>query len=127
MITLDTETLPVELNWVDEFSWTRATAAQARTISGKLIVTGAQTDNDAGRPITLADDNAWGTYLQAKTLLAWAATANKIMVLTLSDGVPRNVMFRAWDQPCITWTPFYPAPEHDSSDEGILSLKLVCV
>ena len=127
MITLDSETLPDELSWIDEFQWVRSAAAMQRTVSGKLIINSVETSNDAGRPITLEDENAWATYLQAETIRAWAGQANKVMVLTLDDGIPRNVMFRTWEPPCITWTPILPGPIHDDSDEGILSLKLVMV
>ena len=126
-ITLGTETLPDELCWIDEFSWVRATASQIRTIGAKLLIVGSCVVNDVGRLITLQNDSAWTTYAQAVILLGWAGAINKTMVLTLADGIPRNVMFRTWELPCIVWTPILPGPDIASTDMGILSLKLVCV
>lgn len=125
MITLDTIQLPDELQWKDEFSWARASSAMRRTAGGKPVVEQSQTASTAGRPITLQSEHAWCSYADAQALRAWSDEVNKTMILTMHNGVAYQVMFRLWDDGAVDWTPIQPAADLESTDMGVLGLKLV--
>lgn len=95
-ITLSDGTTTVALRddtlWVDEFGWQPVVQTAAYSLTGALIVeTGAA---QAGRPITLAGDEAraWVPYADVQRLQTWAATPGQQLTLTLR-GVARAVMF----------------------------------
>lgn len=127
MLKLDTVELPYEMNWIDEFSWARVSAAQARTVGGKQIIEESQTASMAGRPVTLSNENAWLAYSDALILRAWADETGKTMALTMHNGSVYQVRFRLWEPPAVQWEPIMKIANLSSTVQGILSLKLVMV
>jgi len=125
MLNLDTITLPDEMNWIDEFAWSRVSAGASRTIGGKLIIEESQTASMAGRPVTLSNDNAWLTYSDAEMLRSWADDLNKTMTLTMHNSAIYQVKFRLWEAPVVQWEPLILNANRSAGDWGILSIKLV--
>lgn len=88
-----TLTLPQDMRWADEFSWSRvAQAAPQRTLSGGLVVQQGVKLN--GRPITLSGDWVWLDLAAVRTLRDWSDTPELEMTLTHYDGREFNVIFR---------------------------------
>lgn len=102
MITLSvgatTVTLPDDLYWADEASWSPVVQSVDRSITGALILqTGLR---QAGRPITLEPPedarSSWMTRSSLEQLLAWAALPGQVMTLSLREA-SRSVMWRHQD------------------------------
>jgi hypothetical protein len=93
-ITLDTVTLPEDLVWEDEFSWTPVEQASDYTLGGALVVETAA--RLAGRPVTLAgaEDQGWITRTTLEALYALAQAPSTGLALTLADGRSLTVVFR---------------------------------
>ena len=96
-ITLGTVTLPGDLRWADEFSWTPVQRSAEYSLTGSLIIQEAV--KLAGRTITLeAKSEAQGyVWLDRQTLLslkALAETAGWEGTLTLADARAFTVAFR---------------------------------
>jgi hypothetical protein len=91
-ITLDTLTLPADLAWPDEWSWSPVAQSAEYGVEGALVVESSA--KLAGREITLESppDQAVVTRATLDTLRSWAAAAGKEMTLTLR-GTPRTVLF----------------------------------
>lgn len=93
-----TLTLPDDLLWSDEHSWSAAVASSSYLITGALLIQSAT--RQAGRPVTLvgAADMAWVTRSTVEQLRAWAAIAvsNNAgrLRLTFADGRSFTVAFR---------------------------------
>lgn len=85
-------TLPDDLEWPDEHSWSPVVQSSAYTLTGALLV--ESSTRQAGRPITLqgTEDSAWLARLTLQALTAWAAVAGRVMTLQLR-GVDHDVMF----------------------------------
>ena len=98
-ITLDGLTLPYELVWIDEFSWTGVNASAAYTLQGVQVREESKISNNSGRPVTLESDQAWMTKTNVQALFVKAQTLNKKMTLTLNDGRSFRVSFRHDDKP----------------------------
>ena len=80
-------TLPDDLMWVDEHSWTPVAQNASRLIDGALLVETAI--KLKGRPITLqapSDDMAWVPFWVIKTLYGWAEIEAAKFLLTYRDG-----------------------------------------
>jgi len=95
MITLDTVTLPADLFWSDEFSWTPVAQKEGFAVTGSLLID--TSSKQAGRPITLqpfTDAYSWVRRSVVLQLQALAAIQDRQMVLTLDDGRIFSVMFR---------------------------------
>ena len=91
-------TLPDDLLWSDEHSWSPAVSSVSYLLNGALLVQSAL--RQAGRPITLvgAVDMAWVTRAVVGQLHDWASeplssTAGRF-TLTLADGRALRVAFR---------------------------------
>ena len=113
MITLDTLRLPDALLWTDEFSAVPVAASEARTLSGRLVVTA--TPLTAGRPVTLGSEaDAWITRADLLTLHAWAGTAGWTGTLALHDGRTFLVRFRTGGDN----GPLATTPVRDVADPG---------
>jgi hypothetical protein len=91
-ITLDAVTLPDDLIWTDEFTWSPINSAEKYTLTGALIIESGT--KLKGRPITLDGDDG-AAWIDRATLLALNAlvTANAIMTLTTNDGASYQVVF----------------------------------
>ena len=75
----ETLSLPNDLQWKDEFSWTAAEHKKSYTLTGAMIVETAV--KLAGRPIGLeapTDDMAWVPRTTVETLYLWAGAANTV-------------------------------------------------
>lgn len=79
-------TLPGDLNWSDEFSWSPVVQSQEYAISGSLIV--EEWTKLAGRPITLqgSDNRSWINKSTVLQLQALAELPGKEIALQLGDG-----------------------------------------
>lgn len=86
-------TLPDDLDWEDEFSWTPVSQSSEYSVSGALIVQHAT--RSAGRPITLVggENRAWVPLDVVSQLDAWSHIPGQALSLTLR-GTPRSVIFR---------------------------------
>lgn len=93
-----TLTLPDDLVWVDEHTWSPVVMSTSYLLDGALLIqTGTR---QAGRPITLQADPelAWVTRAVVQQLYAWASvpvsdTAGRFR-LTLRDSRSYTVVFR---------------------------------
>jgi len=97
VITLGTVTLPGDLRWSDEFSWTPVARTAEYSLTGALII--QEATKLAGRPITLeAKNESLGyVWLERVTLLALktlAETPGWSGTLTLADARSFTVAFR---------------------------------
>ena len=101
-LTLGAVTLPVDMEWIDEFTWSPVSQAQEITLGGALLV--EESAQLAGRPITLRSgqngSEHWGV-IDRVTLIALQALAASVMAepitLTLPDDRTFEVMFRHTD------------------------------
>lgn len=90
--------LPDDLLWSDEHSWSPALASVSYLITGALLVQSAV--RQGGRPITLvgAADMAWVTRATVEQLRGWASVpldaSDGRFTLTFSDGRVFTVAFR---------------------------------
>lgn len=125
MITLDAVTLPEDLIWTDEFSWTPVQQTESFTLTGALVVEAGI--KQAGRPITLVggDSAAWIDRATLASLHAKLADA-AAMTLTLNDGRVFSVVFKHDGQP-IDAAPIIDFSTPDNSDWYSLALKLMQV
>jgi len=95
-----TVTLPDDMFWTDEHSWTPVEQTVSTSITGAAIVDiGTRT---AGRPITLVSDegHAWLPYSAVTQLKTWANTAGKTLTLSLRNA-NFTVMFRHQEKPAV--------------------------
>lgn len=90
---ITTINLPPELQWRDEFAWTRVEHSTDYSLTGSLVVQeGVRQD---GRPITLygGTGSAWATRSTIEALYALASIPNQVMTLNLW-GTVYSVIFR---------------------------------
>lgn len=121
-----TLTLPDDLLWSDEHSWTRATAHVDYLLTGALLL--EMSERQAGRPITLvgAPDLAWVTRVTVERLYAWANTSDLPLRLTLPDGRGFMVRFRHTDV-AIEAEPVLGFPARSGDDWYRLTMRLMMV
>lgn len=96
-ITLGEVTLPGDLRWSDEFTWSPVARSQEYGLTGALIIDEAS--RQAGRPITLEAKNESAGYIWlarsvVDALRALAATPGWTGTLTLEDARTFAVAFR---------------------------------
>ncbi len=121
---LDTTiTLPKELIWKDEFTWTNVKSRIFYSIEGDAVI--EYSNASRGKPITLEGQNAVIKRETIAQLYNWANIPNHEMVLTLHDLRNFDVLFRYWDTAFEVFTPFegYSKPNNDS--KYTLTLRLV--
>lgn len=96
---LDAISLPDDLQWGDEFSWSPVSQNLSYGVSGALFI--QEGTMQAGRPITLEgkEDMAWITRETVLALRAKVATAGLVMTLVLPDTRSFQVMFRHAEAP----------------------------
>lgn len=100
-ITLDTITLPEDLEWSDEYDWSPVGQNIAISMTGALIIEEAA--QQKGRPITLKGNDeqaSWATKTVVEALRVKAATPGGVMTLNFR-GTEYVVMFRR-DQTAVT-------------------------
>ncbi len=123
-----TLTLPDDLLWSDEHSWSPVVSSVSYLITGSLLVQSAT--RQAGRAITLvgAADMAWVTRSVANLLRDWAAlpldAVSGRFELTLFDGRVFTVAFRHGDG-AIEAEPVTGFPGRFDSDFYRVTLKLM--
>lgn len=123
-----TLTLPDDLLWSDEHSWSPVVSSVSYLITGSLLVQSAT--RQAGRAITLvgAADMAWVTRSVANLLRDWAAlpldAVSGRFELTLFDGRVFTVAFRHGDG-AIEAEPVTGFPARFDSDFYRVTLKLM--
>jgi len=123
-ITLDTLTLPSELRWIDEYSWSAVKSNIKYSLQGRRKVAEYSVYNEAGRPITLVGEDSWITKSDLDTLLSWSEDTDKQMTLTFHDSSVKYVRFRFSDNPFIEVTPISPTAYPSASTVYRLTLKL---
>lgn len=98
-ITLATVSLPADLQWVDEFTWTPVEMNRTYTLTGALVV--EQATRQAGRPITLVggQDRGWVARSVVEALYALAQAPSEGLALELADGREFTVVFRHDETP----------------------------
>lgn len=118
--------LEADLQWVDEFSWSKiAQSAPEYTLTGSVVI--QQATKKAGRPITLAGDWVWHQREVIELLRSWCDVAKLTMQLTHYDGREFNVMWRLHDSNTIDASPVnYQAPE-DKNDPYTATFKLMTI
>lgn len=128
-IILGTVTLPVDMQWFDEYSWSAIEQVQERALSGALIVESAT--RTTGRPITLVGrlDGTEGfaliTRATVDALKALLTPAGQTYSLTLADDRVLNVAFRENDGPSIEATPMKHIAPHEPGDYYAATIRLM--
>lgn len=121
-------TLPDDLLWTDEHSWSPTVTSTSYLITGALLVQTAT--RQAGRPITLAGapDMAWVTRATVEQLRLWAAAAltdnSGRFLLTLADDRAYTVAFRHADT-ALEAEPVLGIPARSDADFYRLTLRLL--
>ena len=97
MSTIGSVTLPDDLIWADEFSWSPVSQSQEITLGGARVL--QESAQLKGRPITLkgAEDRAWMAKADIEALFALAATPHQTHTLTLPGPRVFSVAFNRKD------------------------------
>ena len=123
-----TLTLPDDLLWSDEHSWSPVVSSVSYLITGSLLVQSAT--RQAGRAITLvgAADMAWVTRSVVNVLREWAALPLDAVIgrfeLTLQDSRVFTVAFRHADG-ALEAEPVTAFPARSEGDFYRITLKLM--
>ncbi len=118
-------TLPPDMTWEDEFSWTPTTMKVEPSITGASIIQTA--DRLDGRPITLKSrqDGAWITRTQLAALHALNAVAPaEPFDIEMGDGTEFTVMFDNQSK-SIEAEPVQPGKEPAAGDYFIATLRFL--
>jgi len=93
IIELDGISLPIDLLWSDEFSWSNVSQNVKRSLTGSLVIQEAH--QTKGRTITLEGDetSAWIDRTTVEALKAKYDTADLTMTLNL-HGTSYDVRFK---------------------------------
>lgn len=125
-ITLDVLTLPDDCVWTNEFGPLPVAVSQARTLTGRLVVT--ETGLVAGRPIDLGSESAWLTRAELLTLQAWASSPGWSGQLTLHDGRAFEVRFRTQEENVLEVVPLRDLADPGDNDRyQLTALRLETV
>ncbi len=114
-VTLNSELLPDDLIWRDEFDWSPVEQVVTPTLSGALLV--EETPRPDGRPITLVGHCARATVLRLKAL---EAVPGQLLTLTLLDGVARTVI---WRRPGVVVTALIEMADPEAGEPYALTLN----
>jgi hypothetical protein len=123
-----TLTLPDDLLWSDEHTWSPVVSSVSYLITGALLVQSAT--RQAGRDVTLVGtaDMAWVTRSVVNVLRDWAAlpldAVNGRFELTLTDGRMFTVAFRHADG-ALEAEPVTGFPARSDFDFYRITLKLM--
>ena len=117
--------LPLDLQWMDEYDWLPIEQTEEYSLTGALIIDIGT--RQSGRPITLAgdDETAWVSRTTVDALRAWAATPGQELTLTLPDARTFSVVFRHSDDPALVATPVVFSAPMEATDHYIITLKLL--
>lgn len=114
-VTLNSELLPDDLVWRDEFDWAPVEQVVTPTLSGALLV--EETPRPEGRPITLVGHCARAIVLRLKAL---EAVPGQLLTLTLLDGVARTVI---WRRPGVVVTALIEMADPEAGEPYALTLN----
>lgn len=117
-------TLPDDLDWTDELSWSPVQQSAEPSITGATIV--QIQARQSGRPITLeGTDTRYVSGSGVAQLYAWSQAPGQQLSLTLR-GEARNVIFRHHDAPAFTAREIFGrVPTLDASQSYEITLKLM--
>ena len=117
-------TLPDDLDWTDELSWSPVQQSAEPSITGATIV--QIQARQSGRPITLeGTDTRYVSGAGVAQLHAWSQAPGQELSLTLR-GVSRAVIFRHHDGPAFTAREIFGrVPTLDASQFYEITLKLM--
>lgn len=119
-------TLPQDMRWEDEFSWSKvAQAAPQRTLSGGLVIQQGVKLN--GRPITLSGEWVWLNRSLLETLREWSNTPALEMRLTHYDGREFNVVFRLHDALFGKIDPVHYSTPESASEKYTATINLMTI
>jgi hypothetical protein len=125
-ITLDAITLPEDLIWIDEYSWTSVVQNQRRALSGALII--QENTQIAGRPITLTgdSDSAWITKTTLDAIKAKNDTADLDMTLDYHNTTYTVRFDRSSGSP-LEVSQIFPLSNPQADHIYSITLKLITV
>lgn len=121
-------TLPDDLLWTDEHSWSAPLSSVSYLLTGALLV--QSTRRQSGRPITLSapPDMAWVRRAVVQSLYQWAnlplAASRGRFSLQMTNQPARTVAFRHTDNP-IEATPVTGLPAQSDADWYRITLKFM--
>lgn len=117
-------TLPIDLQWADEFAWTPIAEQRNFSMGGAVLVD--RGTRLAGRPITLqgGENFGWMTRADILTLKAWADTLFAPMTL-LFRGVTYEVAFDHASNGPLLATPVIDVSDPDNTDLYWPVLRLI--
>ena len=117
-------TLPDDLDWTDELSWSPVQQSAEPSITGATIV--QIQARQSGRPITLeGTDTRYVSGAGVAQLHTWSQAPGQQLTLTLR-GVSRAVIFRHHDAPAFTAREIFGrVPTLDASQSYEITLKLM--
>lgn len=117
-------TLPDDLDWTDELSWSPVQQSAEPSITGATIV--QIQARQSGRPITLeGTDTRYVSGAGVAQLHAWSQAPGQELTLTLRS-VSRAVIFRHHDTPAFTAREIFGrVPTLDASQSYEITLKLM--
>ncbi len=121
MSDLDGVTLPDNLHWPDEFTWSPVGQTTERTLSGAMVVEEAA--RQGGRPITLR--GAWIDRTTVDALRSLEQQVGTNMTLTLPDGRTFTVLFRRDSSAGVEAEPLFPRAAPDTETLYALTLRLM--
>ena len=123
-------TLPLDpdLQWADEFEWSRKQQSRAFSLTGSLLIDEAE--KLAGRPITLQavdETAAWMTRAEALQLQEWSGLAGTTFELSI-NGQAFDVTFRVDDnEPGLSAAPVVFFSNPGAEDNYVLTLRFITV
>ncbi|MDH5637427.1 MAG: hypothetical protein OEZ04_02940 [Nitrospinota bacterium] len=119
--TLGALTLPDQMLWTDQYSWSPAAGQAQRTIAGGLAL--FTQSMIKGRPVTLeaADGVAWLTQQQVDDIMAMAAQPGAAFTLSW-EGEMSTVRFAHHAPPVVEFSPIMPL-----ADQYTGTIKLITV
>lgn len=126
--TWEEVSLPNDLLWKDEHSWTPVVSTVSYSLSGALLIDSGTME--AGRPITLEppeESMGWVSRATADKLLLWAQSPTRKMTLVLeypSDDRQFTVMFRHYDG-AVEASPVKGFPGHSHDDWFTVAIRLI--
>lgn len=124
----ETLQLDSDLQWIDEFSWSRVQQAREYSLTGALLLD--EGEKQSGQPITLQpsdESSAWMSRGLARQLKAWSEEAERVFTLSI-NGQSFDVAFRVdEDQPGVTATPVVFFSDPDDGDDFAVTLRFITV
>jgi len=127
MIQLETVTLPDDLFWVDELSWTPVAASKEYSITGAMMVDASVMQS--GRPVTLKSEDeqhSWITRAALLALQALAAIPGKEMTLSIY-GVDSPVIFAPGEKPIEADPVWHQMPMDDADRYTLTAIRLIII